>query len=140
VAVLLAAVLLVLRSGDPARPWSGALTVTGTALFLAAPGYPWYGLLVVGLVALDGRWEWLALPAAAEVMIVLGRDLQQQAYAGALCVVLAGTALRVLARTADLVAALSAPAAPQPVPWPEPAPLPAATAPDPTPVRTGSFR
>ena len=139
-AVLLAAVLLVLRNGDPARPWRGALTVTGTALFLAAPGYPWYGLLVVGLVALDGDWEWLALPAAAEVMIVLGRELQQQAYAGALCVVLAGTALRALARTADLVAALSAPAAPLPVPWPTPAPVPAATVPAPSPIRTGSFR
>ena len=135
-AVLLAAVLLVLRYGDPARPWRGALTVTGTALFLAAPGYPWYGLLVVGLVALDGDWEWLALPAAAEVMIVLGRGLQQPAYAGALCVVLAGTALRLLARTADRVGALSAPAAPRP-PLPAPAPVPAAA---PSPIRTGSSR
>jgi hypothetical protein len=137
-AVLLAAVLLVLRNGDPARPWRGALTVTGTALFLAAPGYPWYGLLVVGLVALDGGWEWLALPAAAEVMIVLGRGLQQPAYAGALCVVLAGTALRALARTADLVGAVSAPAAPRPPSGvPVPAPVTAAV---PSPIRTGSFR
>ncbi|WP_042399827.1 hypothetical protein [Streptacidiphilus carbonis] len=135
-AVLLAAVLLVLRNGDPARPWRGALTVFGTALFLAAPGYPWYALLVVGLVALDGRWEWLALPAAAEVMVVLGAGLQRQAYAGALCVVLAGTALRVLARTGETVLAVSAPAVPRPAPRPVPA-APAAAA---IPIRTGSSR
>jgi len=93
-AVLLAAVLYVLRSGDPDAPWRGALTVTGTALFLVTPAFPWYALLVVALVVLDGRWEWLALPVAGEVVYLSGGALQQQAYLPALCLVLAGAALR----------------------------------------------
>ncbi|MDH6127452.1 glycosyltransferase 87 family protein [Kitasatospora sp. GP82] len=92
--VLTAVVLYVLRRGDPARPWSGALLVTGTALLLVAPAYPWYGLLVVALVALDGRWEWLAVPAAAQALYLFGSDTQQPAYLAALVVVLLGTALR----------------------------------------------
>ena len=95
-ALLLAAVVLwVLRRGDPARPWSGALLVTGAALLLVAPGYPWYGLLVVALVALDGRWEWLAVPAAGQVLYLTGGGWAQQiAYGAALACVLAGGLLR----------------------------------------------
>lgn len=132
VAVLLTAVAVVLRRGDPAAPWRGSLLVTGTALFLAAPGYPWYSLLLVALVALDGRWEWLALPVASALMIVFGGGVQQGAYLGALCVVLAGTALRRLAVTAGLSAGLSAPVARPPAPRARPA--------VPTPTRTESSR
>ncbi|QMU71763.1 hypothetical protein [Streptacidiphilus sp. P02-A3a] len=99
-AVLLAVVLYTLRYGDPAAPWRGALLVTGTALFLAAPGYPWYALLVVALVAIDGRWEWLAVPVAGEAMYLSAGALQQQAYMAALYLVLIGAAVRGLGRTA----------------------------------------
>lgn len=80
--------LYVWRRGDPARPWSGALLVTGTALLLVSPNYPWYALLVVGLVALDGRWEWLALPAAGTVVYLGGP--QAAVYGVAALVVTAG--------------------------------------------------
>ncbi|MER8186095.1 glycosyltransferase 87 family protein [Kitasatospora sp. NPDC094015] len=93
-AVLLAVVLHVLRRGDPAQPWAGALLVTGTALLLAAPNYPWYGLLVVALAALDGRWEWLAVPAAGTVVYLHGGGAQQAAYGVAALVVLGGAAVR----------------------------------------------
>ncbi|MGA5823972.1 hypothetical protein ACPC54_39765 [Kitasatospora sp. NPDC094028] len=95
-ALLLAAVALwVLRRGDPRRPWQGSLLVTGTALLLVAPSYPWYGLLVVVLVALDGRWEWLAVPAAGQVLyLVGGEDAQRAAYGAALACVLVVPALR----------------------------------------------
>ncbi|MER7754201.1 glycosyltransferase family 87 protein [Kitasatospora sp. NPDC097643] len=93
--VLAAVVLGVLRRGDRDRPWAGALLVTGTALLLVAPGYPWYGLLVVALVALDGRWEWLAVPAAGQVLYLAGGSrVQQAAYGAALAVVLAGLLVR----------------------------------------------
>ncbi|GAA1962544.1 glycosyltransferase family 87 protein [Kitasatospora viridis] len=93
--VLGAVVLRVLRGGDPDRPWGGALLVTGTALLVVAPSYPWYGLLVVALVALDGRWEWLAVPAAGQVLYLLGGDeVQQDAYGAALGFVLAGALVR----------------------------------------------
>ncbi|MFC8448982.1 hypothetical protein [Kitasatospora sp. NPDC057223] len=93
--VLAAAVLWVLRRGDAARPWAGSLLVTGTSLLLVAPGYPWYGLLVVALVALDGRWEWLAVPAAGQVLYLAGGTAAQQvAYGAAVACVLAGGLLR----------------------------------------------
>ncbi|GJF31672.1 hypothetical protein KNE206_43720 [Kitasatospora sp. NE20-6] len=92
--LLLAVVLHVLRRGDPARPWAGALLVTGTALLLATPGYPWYALLVVALVGLDGRWEWLAVPAAGQAVYLLGGDTQQACYGVAAAVVLTGVLLR----------------------------------------------
>ncbi|MEV7214431.1 hypothetical protein AB0O31_15215 [Kitasatospora cineracea] len=88
--LLAALVLHVLRRGDPRRPWRGALLVTGGALLLAGPGYPWYGLPVVALAALDGRWEWLAVPAAAQVLYLAGgAQVQQLAYGAALLTVLA---------------------------------------------------
>ena len=113
-AVLLASAGWVLRAGDPDRPWRGALAVVGTALFLTAPNYPWYALLVVALVAVDGRWEWLALPVAGEVMYLFGGRLQQPAYAAALYLVLAGAAVRALGRAARAGALFSAPAAAPP--------------------------
>ncbi|WP_063772089.1 glycosyltransferase 87 family protein [Kitasatospora mediocidica] len=93
-AVVLAAVLYVLCCGDPDRPWRGALLVTGTALLALTPAYPWYGLLVVALVGLDGRWEWLGVPAAGQVQYLLGGDAQQPAYAAALGLVLAAAVVR----------------------------------------------
>ncbi|MEV6651619.1 glycosyltransferase 87 family protein [Streptomyces sp. NPDC051219] len=98
--VLLLVVLHVLRRGDPRRPWSGALLVTGTAFLLLTPGYSWYALLLVGLVALDGRWEWLGIAVAGAAKYVTGRAFPDSytvgttAYAIAAAAVLVGWALR----------------------------------------------
>ncbi|WP_051711558.1 glycosyltransferase family 87 protein [Streptomyces sp. NRRL S-350] len=94
-AVLAAVCLWVLRRGSPDRPWDGALLVTGTALLVVEPAYPWYGLLVVALVALDGRWEWLAVPAAGQYLYLTGgMGAQQLGYGVASVCVVAGAALR----------------------------------------------
>jgi hypothetical protein len=97
VAAMAAVVVHVIRRGDPGRPWSGALVVTGTAFLLLTPGYSWYALLLVALVALDGRWEWLAT-AAAGAVACLSRDTYPQAATGAYAIaavaVLAGLAVR----------------------------------------------
>jgi hypothetical protein len=53
----------VLQFSDPNRPWQGALYMTAAALAVATPHYQWYSLLLVMLVALDGRPEWLAFAA-----------------------------------------------------------------------------
>ena len=58
-AILATVALLVLRRGDPDRPWRGAVVMTGVALAVATPPFPWYAMLLVMLVALDGRVEWL---------------------------------------------------------------------------------
>ncbi|MBV6695832.1 glycosyltransferase 87 family protein [Kitasatospora aureofaciens] len=98
--------LWVMWRGDPARPWSGALLVTGAALLAVAPSYPWYGLLVVALVALDGRWEWLAVPAAGLALYLTGgTEAQQAAYGVALVCVVVGGLLRQMGRAGTLVAA-----------------------------------
>jgi hypothetical protein len=65
VLMLIAAALAVLEFGDPARPWQGGVVMTGAALAVTTPNYQWYALLLVMLVALDGRIEWLAFAAGA---------------------------------------------------------------------------
>ncbi|WP_405804713.1 DUF2029 domain-containing protein [Streptomyces sp. NBC_00210] len=100
VLVLLAVTVHVMWRGDPERPWNGALLVTGTAFLLLTPGYSWYALLLVALVALDGRWEWLAVAvagAAKYVGVYMGvkpDGLGTTVYAVAAIVALAGCVLR----------------------------------------------
>jgi len=71
-AVLAVVVSASWRRVDSARPWNGPLLVTGAAFLLLTPSYPWYALLLVALVALDGRWEWLAVAAAGYVAYFAG--------------------------------------------------------------------
>ncbi|MEE4595672.1 glycosyltransferase 87 family protein [Streptomyces sp. DSM 41524] len=91
--VLLVVVARVLLRGDPQRPWGGALVVTGAAFLLMTPGYPWYALLVVALVALDGRWEWLGLPLAGAAQYVTARAVDDGAWVGTLGYAVAGAAV-----------------------------------------------
>ncbi|MFG2334306.1 glycosyltransferase 87 family protein [Streptomyces sp. NPDC048604] len=92
--------LYVMRRSDPRRPWSGALLVTGWAFALLTPGYSWYALLLVALVALDGRWEWLGVALAGPAVYVLGRVFAEReptaaiAYGLAALLVLASAAVR----------------------------------------------
>ncbi|AQZ65155.1 hypothetical protein BKM31_30240 [[Actinomadura] parvosata subsp. kistnae] len=72
IALLGLIVLYVLRYGDPDRPWRGALLVSGSLLLLFTPGYSWYALLVVALVAMDGGWEWLGAALSGAVAYVAG--------------------------------------------------------------------
>jgi hypothetical protein len=64
VVVLAGTSLAVLRGADPRRPWRGAVVMTGVALAVTTPSLLWYPMLLVVLVAMDGRAEWLALAAA----------------------------------------------------------------------------
>ncbi|OKK17701.1 hypothetical protein AMK16_20165 [Streptomyces sp. CB00455] len=99
-AVLAGVCLYVMRRGDPRRPWSGALLVTGWAFVLLTPGYSWYALLLVALVAMDGRWEWLGVALAGAAVYVLGPAFgygaapARVAYGAAAVLVLAVTAMR----------------------------------------------
>ena len=92
----------VFQFSDPGRPWRGALIMTATALAVATPQYQWYSLLLVMLVALDGRPEWLAFAAggyyAAEPSLgrytVPHRLHEAVAYGVPLVVVAAGWLVR----------------------------------------------
>lgn len=85
-------VLHVLCNGDPARPWAGALLLSGSLLLLLTPEYSWYALLVVPLAAMDGRWEWLGVVLASAVSYQFGPATL--AYTLAALAVLAGWAVR----------------------------------------------
>ncbi len=100
-AALMAAVALaVVRAADPDRPWRGAAVMTGAALLVATPIYPWYALLLVLLVAVGARAAWLAVAVAGYVALH-ARDLgigyeaaQRTGYGTALVVIVAATLLR----------------------------------------------
>jgi hypothetical protein len=86
----------------------GALLVSGAAFLLIGPSQPWYGLLLVALVVLAGRPEWLAVSAAAYPVYqagTVGVDntvMQQRTYlpAAALIMVVAAGRWAVNARRA----------------------------------------
>ncbi|HWG14351.1 MAG TPA: glycosyltransferase 87 family protein [Streptosporangiaceae bacterium] len=65
VLILAATGLAVIRYSDPDRPWHAAVVMTGVALAVTTPAYQWYAILLVMLVVLDGRPEWLALAAGS---------------------------------------------------------------------------
>ncbi|MER6950289.1 glycosyltransferase 87 family protein [Nonomuraea sp. NPDC000554] len=111
--VLAAALFHVLRHGDADRPWRGALLLTGLAFLLLTPGYSWYALLLVALVALDGRWEWLGVAAAGAASYLSGAGTL--AYAGAAAAVIIGAWLRHRAGRPDAYRPGSAATAPQPL-------------------------
>ncbi|MFI6148603.1 glycosyltransferase 87 family protein [Streptomyces sp. NPDC051109] len=120
--VIVAAVsLYVMWRGDPRRPWSGALLVTGWTFVLLTPGYSWYALLLIALVALDGRWEWLGIPLAGAAVYVLAPTLHFQpslsniAYGAAAALVLLMAWVRRRARVRGAGAPATASQHPYPV-------------------------
>jgi SAM-dependent methyltransferase len=102
-AVLGIVALAVLRFSNPDQPWRGGVVMTSAALVVGTPEFEWYSLLLVMLVALDGRAEWLALTAGAYVAnnwhltptmgVPHARAL---GYGGGLAIALAVTGIRLL--------------------------------------------
>jgi Glycosyltransferase family 87 len=69
VALLGLVALAILRYGDPDQPWRGGVLMTAAALAVCTPQFPWYAILLVMLVALDGRPEWLIIAAGGYLTI-----------------------------------------------------------------------
>ena len=87
--------LLVWWKTDPANPWLGQLLMIGTTLIIVTPRYPWYALLLVPMVAMTGRWEWLAVPLAlTERLLIPDIDLARLTAAGAIAIILVMSARR----------------------------------------------
>jgi Glycosyltransferase family 87 len=61
VLILGAIALAIIRFGNPDEPWRGGVLMTSAALAVCTPHFQWYAILLVMLVALDGRPEWLAI-------------------------------------------------------------------------------
>ena len=63
VVILAAVAAAIYRFCDPDQPWRGGVLMTAAALAVCTPDFQWYAILLVMLVALDGRPEWLAIAA-----------------------------------------------------------------------------
>jgi len=63
VVILAAIAVAIYRFCDPDQPWRGGVLMTAAALAVCTPDFQWYAILLVMLVALDGRPEWLAIAA-----------------------------------------------------------------------------
>src|ERR1700733_2329843 len=59
VVILAAIAVAIYRFCDPDQPWRGGVLMTSAALAVCTPDFQWYAILLVMLVALDGRPEWL---------------------------------------------------------------------------------
>ncbi|MGO4784803.1 glycosyltransferase 87 family protein [Cryobacterium sp. W22_MBD10_FK3] len=71
-AILLAGLAVVtIWKTDPERPWLGQLVMIGGTLLVLSPRYPWYALLLLPFIALSGRWEWLAIPLALTLRLLV---------------------------------------------------------------------
>ena len=99
-AILATVAAIVAYRADSGRPWRGGLVMTGATLLVAAPGYPWYAILLVALVALDGRAEWLAVAVGGHVALyaadlhLASSSAQRIGYGAAAAVIVAVTLAR----------------------------------------------
>jgi hypothetical protein len=99
-AVIVVTAYVAYRTSDPERPWRAATVVTGVALLATTPEFQWYSLLLVALVALDGRFEWLAVAASISTATIWhdisGAPLPdlRAGYGAGLVVVLTASGLR----------------------------------------------
>ncbi len=138
VAILGAIALAIIRFGNPDEPWRGGVLMTSAALAVCTPHFQWYAILLVMLVALDGRPEWLAIAAGGYLAnspdlsidgFVLHHDSRLAGYGGGAAVACALALVRyALTRRARSRAAGAEPAtgvaaaAPAPVSTPASAP------------------
>jgi glycosyl transferase family 87 len=120
--ILGAVAFAVLQFSHPDRPWQGAVVMTAAALAVATPHYQWYSLLLIMLVALDGRPEWLAFaaggyyaayPALGARYYIPGRLHDAVAYGVPLVVVAGGWLIR--NELAKRAAVAAEPVRPKPV-------------------------
>jgi hypothetical protein len=66
VAAIILAVTAIITwwKSNPDNPWLGELVLIGVVLLVVSPRYAWYALLLLPMIAMTGRWEWLAVPLA----------------------------------------------------------------------------
>ena len=69
VAVIAVTAALVWWKADD--PFLGQLVMIGVTLLVVSPRYAWYALLLVPMIAMTGRWEWLAVPLALTARLLI---------------------------------------------------------------------
>ncbi|TFC86089.1 DUF2029 domain-containing protein [Cryobacterium sp. TMT3-29-2] len=87
--LLIVIAVLVIWKTDPDQPWLGQLVMIGSALLILSPRYSWYALLLLPFIALSGRWEWLLVPMALTLrLLVPSIPLTRVAIATAIVVII----------------------------------------------------
>lgn len=80
---------------DPDAPWTAQVVLVGTILIVVSPHYAWYALLIIPFIVLSRRWEWLAVPFALTLCLLInGIEVVRFSLAGALVIVVAGWWIR----------------------------------------------
>jgi len=88
--ILAVVAVFVIWKTDQNQPWVGQLVMIGATLLVLSPRYPWYALLLLPFVALSGRWEWLLVPMALTLrLLVPGVQLTRASIAIAIIVIVA---------------------------------------------------
>jgi hypothetical protein len=104
--LLLSIAVLTVIFSNPQRPWLGELVVIGAALIIASPPFAWYALLLIPFVAMSGRWEWLAIPAALTLHVFVTSTVTfRWSLLAALVAIAAGSFIRANANRTGLPAA-----------------------------------
>jgi alpha-1,2-mannosyltransferase len=93
VVLVAATAALVWWKSDPQNPWLGQLVMIGTVLLIVTPRYPWYALLLVPMIAMTGRWEWLAVPFALTERLLIPDVTLARITAGAAIVLIVAMAV-----------------------------------------------
>ena len=100
--LLVALAVVVWLKTDPDDPWLAQLVMIGGALLIVTPRYPWYALLLVPMIAMTGRWEWMAVPLAlTERLLFPPVEWARVAVIVAIAVILLASVARVSRISAD---------------------------------------
>ena len=70
VVLVVATLLWAVRRSDPRAPENSAVVVFGVVLVVTTPVYSWYALMLLALIALSGRVEWLPMVLGAGLSMV----------------------------------------------------------------------
>ena len=91
-ALILVTAALTWWKSNPDDPWLAQLVMIGVTLLIVTPRYPWYALLLVPMIAMTGRWEWLAVPLAlTERLLIPSVDLARLTVTLAIVLIVAMT-------------------------------------------------
>jgi hypothetical protein len=95
VAVVAVAGIWAWRRSDPLAPEDTAVVVLGLAMLVATPRYGWYGALLLALIVMSRRVEWLPVAVAPSfVYLASGSPTPQTIYALAAGLTAAGVLVR----------------------------------------------
>jgi hypothetical protein len=98
--VIVLAALWAWRHSSPDAPEETAVVLVGVTLLVTTPSYAWYALLLLGLIAMTGRVEWLPLVGLTTVAMLAaplwgnGIGMRTLCYGAGLAAVLFGAKYR----------------------------------------------